>query len=391
MLDSRLKPIHIFRPGRHTAMQGAQIDFSEADLAASARAYDPALHEAPLVVGHPAGNAPAYGWVAALNVDAAGLHAVPRQIDPAFAELVTTGRLKKISASFYAPDSPHNPAPGTYYLRHVGFLGAQPPAVKGLTPVEFADAGAADAGVLTLEFTEDTAGLVQRIAGIFRSLRDYFIDKEGLEKAEAIIPSWAADGLQEDSAVVAAKTAETTPAFHEPRPAQKPKDKIMPKPDFPVAGAASYAAPQNVDAARLAELEQQVASFQEARRREHAQSVIGAALAEGRLTPAQTVGLADFIASLPEADAVVSFGEGDNARTISQAAYMVEFVAALPKQVSFGEQSAGDHVATGLTPESAAREAVCYQERMRQSGIVISSTEAVAAVKAGVHKETARG
>ena len=28
-------PIHIFRPGRHTAMQGLTLDFSEADLAAT--------------------------------------------------------------------------------------------------------------------------------------------------------------------------------------------------------------------------------------------------------------------------------------------------------------------------------------------------------------------
>lgn len=41
-------PIHIFRPGRHTAMQGQSLDFSEADLAATAAAYNPALHEAPL-------------------------------------------------------------------------------------------------------------------------------------------------------------------------------------------------------------------------------------------------------------------------------------------------------------------------------------------------------
>lgn len=31
-----------------------------------------------------------------------------------------------------------NPKPDTYHLRHVGLLGAEPPAVKGLRPVEFA-------------------------------------------------------------------------------------------------------------------------------------------------------------------------------------------------------------------------------------------------------------
>lgn len=141
-------PIHIFRAGRHTAMQGRTLTFSDADLAATAAAYDPALHEAPLVIGHPAADAPAFGWVAGLRAGAAGLFAVPRQLEPAFAEAVASGRYKKVSASFYAPDSPHNPAPGVYYLRHVGFLGAQPPAVKCLAPVQFADDGE---GCVTVE------------------------------------------------------------------------------------------------------------------------------------------------------------------------------------------------------------------------------------------------
>ncbi len=51
--------------------------------------------------------------------------------------MVKAGRFKSRSASFYHPDNPNNPKPGVYYLRHVGFLGAQPPAVKGLKAVEF--------------------------------------------------------------------------------------------------------------------------------------------------------------------------------------------------------------------------------------------------------------
>ncbi|WP_218918986.1 hypothetical protein [Pandoraea norimbergensis] len=45
------KLIHIFRPGRHVTMAGDVIEFSEADVAATARAYNPDLHEAPLVSG----------------------------------------------------------------------------------------------------------------------------------------------------------------------------------------------------------------------------------------------------------------------------------------------------------------------------------------------------
>ena len=69
------------------------------------------------------------------------LLADPAQVDPAFAELVNDGKFKKVSACFYEADAPANPKPGSLYLRHVGFLGAQPPAIKGLKSVSFAASG----------------------------------------------------------------------------------------------------------------------------------------------------------------------------------------------------------------------------------------------------------
>ncbi|EAY1319524.1 peptidase, partial [Salmonella enterica] len=45
--------IHIFKSGVHTDMNGHQINFSDADLNDIAAAYNPKLHEAPIVIGHP--------------------------------------------------------------------------------------------------------------------------------------------------------------------------------------------------------------------------------------------------------------------------------------------------------------------------------------------------
>lgn len=381
-------PIHIFRPGRHTAMQGLTLDFSEADLAATAAAYNPALHEAPLVIGHPAADAPAYGWVAGLTVDADGLFAAPRQLEPAFAEEVRTGRYKKVSASFYAPDSPHNPKPGVYYLRHVGFLGAQPPAVKGLAPVQFAE-GDTGEGCVTVEFAEGgIAALLKRMAGLFRGMRDYIIDKDGQEAADKAIPSWTMDWLQEDTAAEAAKTADI-PAFTEP----EKKEEDMPKPDTTqTAPGAGGNNPPAVDPAfaesqaRAAELEKKVAALTADARRIRARAVVDKALADGRITPAQSVGLADFMVGLEE-DQVFEFAEGDKTVSASPAAFMAAFLARLPQQVSFAEVSKDPHDdVEGLTPQDAARQALCYQEDMRQKGIVVSVTEALAAVKAGAAK-----
>lgn len=108
--------------------------------------YNPALREAPLTVGHPKDNLPAYGWVKAVGRNADGaLTITAHAVEPQFAEMVATRRFPKRSASFYPPQAPNNPTPGQWYLRHVAFLGAQPPAIAGLKDIQFSedDAGGA--------------------------------------------------------------------------------------------------------------------------------------------------------------------------------------------------------------------------------------------------------
>lgn len=198
-----MKPLHIFKPGSHITMSGVSVSFAESDLAATVRAYDPALHEAPLVIGHPKHDAPAAGWVKSLSATAEGLIAVPHEVDVAFAELLAQKKFKKISASFYHPDAANNPVPGVYYLRHVGFLGAQPPSVKGLRPIELAEN---EEGVV--EFGDFGDSIT---AGVFRRLREWLIDQFSQETADRVVPGWDVDNLAAE-----ALRDDDRPSFTEP-------------------------------------------------------------------------------------------------------------------------------------------------------------------------------
>jgi hypothetical protein len=135
--DNYLK-IKIFKSGDHTSSNGIFMSFTEDIIQKIVNSYNVSVHEAPIVIGHPKIDDPAYGWVSSLSTNDFGeIEAEIDQVEPAFAELVNAGRFKKVSASFYNPDSEINPVKGTYYLRHVGFLGATPPAIKGLGNVSF--------------------------------------------------------------------------------------------------------------------------------------------------------------------------------------------------------------------------------------------------------------
>lgn len=131
--------LHIFKAGLHTSGNGITRAYTRDELAAMAAAYDPARFAAPLVVGHPQDNAPAYGWVARLVAEGDDLFAEVDAIDPLLVDAIRVGMYRKISASLYLPDSPANPVPGGLYLRHVGLLGGAAPAVKGLAPVTLAE------------------------------------------------------------------------------------------------------------------------------------------------------------------------------------------------------------------------------------------------------------
>lgn len=369
--------IHIFRPGRHTSMQGATIDFGEGDLIATAKAYDPTRHEAPLVIGHPRADAPAWGWVGGLTADEGGLFATPRQLDPAFAEMVRAGRFKKVSASFYTPDSPHNPVPGVYYLRHVGFLGAQPPAVKGLAPVpvNFAE-GDTEEGCVSFDFAE-SPGLLRWLADLFRGLREYVVEKDGTEMADRAIPSYAVSGLQEMAAASAAQAAEI-PAFAENL--TPPKEKSMQKQETSPAGNIDFAETK----ARADELEHKVAYLTGIARKERASRVVDKALADGRLTPAQSVGLADFMAGLDEEGTFDFAEDGGKTTSMSPAAFMAAFLERLPKQVDFSEAAPGGEEAPDTSSNDIAQRALAYCEEMRTKGVTVSVTDAVAHVASAV-------
>ena len=144
--------IEVFRAGTHTAMNGTTKTWTLEDLDHAVAAYDPAQHEAPLVVGHPKDNDPAYGWVEAAKREGDRLLVKSKQVDPAFQEMVKAGRFKKRSISFYAD--------GT--IRHIGFLGAQPPAVKGLKDCHFAQG---DEG---LTYEEATQGKLRQVLETIR-------------------------------------------------------------------------------------------------------------------------------------------------------------------------------------------------------------------------------
>lgn len=177
--------VEVFRPGTFRAMSGGEYTFSADDIGALVAAYDAETAPAPAVVGHPRHDDPAFGWVKAFEVDARGiLVAELEKLAPAFVDAVEQGRYRKVSMKFFPPEHPANPRPGGWYPRHVGFLGGAAPAVTGLAPVSFADA----ADLVEIEF--GLGEVAESTGSLMRSLREFLIEKFGLESANQAVPEY---------------------------------------------------------------------------------------------------------------------------------------------------------------------------------------------------------
>lgn len=347
MATASLPRIHFFRPGRHTAMSGQAIEFSAADLAQAAAGYDPAKWQAPIVVGHPAIDAPAYGWVKGIEDQGGELYAHPDQVEAQFAELVREGRYKKVSAAWFTPQHPNNPTPGAWYLKHIGFLGAAAPAVAGLKSVQFS----AEADDLVVEFSYDD----QVNAGLWRRLREWIIGRFGLDEADKVIPDSSVGTLETEA-----------------------RDDAAAEPDAPIE---RYSEPptegdpmSDAEKARLAELEAKYAEAQAetaalkaqmAESERLARHAGHAAFAEeqvkaGRLTPAMSPLIVATLDAL--SDAPPMFGEGA-ALPLPDA--LKAGLAAAPVVVDFAERAApGDEPPAKTRMSRADFDALNPSDRM---------------------------
>lgn len=140
--DSNIRVFQFFRTGRHISMGGQTTEWTPADLEQICRNYA-SQPTAPLVLGHPADDGPAFGEAKELFHKNGALYAIAR-CSKALIDLVRSGYYKHVSAKF-APALGHQSG---WNLRHIGFLGAMAPAVKGLAPLQFSESMVEPRGTL---------------------------------------------------------------------------------------------------------------------------------------------------------------------------------------------------------------------------------------------------
>lgn len=360
----------VFAPGTHTAMDGRTITFTPEDCIDLANSYDPSVSEAPFVIGHPSLTAPAYGWAERLEFRDGIVYAAPRQVNPAFAKAFNAGSYKKRSLSIYQPDSPGNPKPGHYYARHVGFLGAVPPGVKGLPDAQFAEA-CGDNGPLEFALPWEADNL----ASLFQSIRDWVIQETTIEQADSIIPQWRIQSIL-DSATDERQSISPL-AYAE-------ETNVDPNKKTP-STAADFAEREAALAAREAKLaaDEEVARTRQLEEKRTATVAFADGLVKGgSILPRQKTAIVEVLMNLSQEP--LSFSEGETTISQSPEALLREILSTKPAVVNFSEKTGTADDPVDFADASAlATAAQNYQAEQAKQGRTISMTDAVNHVKKG--------
>jgi hypothetical protein len=287
--------VEIFRAGTY----GEKGTFSADDLDRIVRNYDPDAHEAPACIGHPKDDLPAYGWASRLMRDGDTLLAKFKEVEPNFEAAVKAGRYKKRSAAFYVGDDGN-----IQNLRHVAFLGAQPPEVKGLKNLNFEDKGR--------KFTAVDFGEEEVVADTEKSIGEQ-ITAWFAEKFAPKSPAGTFSEAEVKRIATEAASAAATPLQ---------------------AKITDLETKLTAQATQFTEREKVLAGGEVKAR---ATAAVTRLKGTGKWIPAfEKMGITQVFDELAKITVTVEFGEGDKKKAVTHLEMLTEFLEGLPKIVPGG-------------------------------------------------------
>ena len=321
--------IDVCRTGTWTDMHGHEAEVTLALLEAVVADYATA-DPAPVVVGHPETDAPAYGWVERLRVSGDRLQAQLGDLAPEFRAAVEAGRYGPRSIALQGDR-----------LRHVAFLGGRAPAVPGLTPTRFS--APADRVIVLAQADLASDSEIwgwSTVARMMWGIREWIVEQSGVERADAAIPDYEIRTILE---AVAVEEAAFAAAGGGPEDASTTEEGEMARDTETTDGAM----PPGVAAlaAKREQLAAERAATDEARRVTEADAALEGHVRAGRVLPAERAGLAALLACLP-GETEIRLADPDGTETAeAPAAELERFLVGLPARVPYGEFAADDGAA----------------------------------------------
>jgi hypothetical protein len=362
--------IEAFSTGTHVSAEGDESTYTDKDLDNMVAKYaemsdkDPA----PVVIGHPQDNSPAYGWVKSAQRVGDKLMLKVHQLNKDFVDALKNHAYKKVSLSIY--DDPEGPR-----IRHLGFLGAMPPAIKGLAPVSYASSE--HFKTFTEEFTmaekidieeiKRENSFFKRLFNMFKIDTKQFSEEKTVEKIVDHVETNSVKA-QEQGAVPPVPNGDAGIKMAEKT---DPGEGTLPAPAQKQEGAearndANEEASENETLKkRITALESELATLRATMAKDHSEAkqqsnklFCEELVKEGRLRPADVEMTVLNLEARAKLDEVRNYSE-------EQSSYRKyrETLKAMPKVIEFGEFPNVPNMTAGVAVPDAGIDAKAYIEK----------------------------
>lgn len=367
----------VFRAGKHTDSSGNTRNWTTDDLDKIVCSFNPAVHEPPLVIGHPADNAPAFGWVAGIKRVGNGLYLKYKDVANEFKDWAAKKLFKKKSIAVYPDGS----------LRHIGYLGAMPPAIKGLPDFAFADG---DRQAVTYEFG-DWADEVE--VGLWRKFKNWMIGEKGADEAEKVIPEYDLSVLERKA--YRPEPEQSNSLYNEPEEEGMKPEEVQ---DLITKAVGTTAAQFAENMKKVGEtikglseqvgnLQKQLTTERDGRLRAEFREFLMTPEMQQRVAEGSREATINQMMTLTSAEPV-EFGEGAAKTTKPALDVYKQQLQALPTVVQFGEHATNDKVGDltkvgDMDVDTLAANARQFVESEAAAGRTVSYTDAVSHIKKG--------
>ncbi|AXV65269.1 hypothetical protein D0907_08300 [Pseudoalteromonas lipolytica] len=367
----------VFKAGTQTDSKGKTQTFSNADLNSVVANFTPKT--APLVIGHPKMDSPAWGWASELKAEDGVLYAKADEVSSEFAQAVEDKRYPNRSVRLEKVEN-------GYKLAHIGYLGGKPPAVEGLAWQFNQDE---NVDTLTFEFSAGdmdsislrTSNTLTRLMG---NLRNFITDRFGSEAADKVVPEYESEWLKEETIIAEHERSKSNAEFSKGGAIDTEINSDATPPtheDNAMDEEEKKALQDQLDAANAKnqqlEYNQRVTA---------AKTFINDEVNSGnapRLT--NTEGVAEFMASLDDGDTTFEFAaaDGEN-QALKPADWFKGFLKGLPEQTGLTSEFNKDDTDgedSNDTAETLAAKALEYQQSQSDKGVTISISSALDHIK----------
>lgn len=356
----------VFTTGWHTDSNGNKRLWTKDDLDRIVSTFQPSFHEPPLVIGHPSDNAPAFGWVAGIKRVGDGLYLQYKDVAAEFKDWAAKKLFKKKSIAVYPDGS----------LRHIGYLGAMPPAIKGLPDFAFndGDRGAA----ITYEYSD---WRMTTLGQIIMRLRDHLVETLGADKADNIIKGWEV----QDLLTPPPEPEQSNSLYNEPEEeGMKPEEVQKLVADGVAAGLQTFGEAMGKTIKGLEDqvtgLQKQLTTERDGRLRAEFHDFLMTPAMQQRVAEGSREATISQMMTLASA-APVEFGEGDAKTTKPALDVYKQQLQALPPVVQFGEHATKDKVGdlgqVSNDAKAIAQKAQEFCDAEAKAGRTVSIADAV--------------